>query len=348
MRRRSPRPAPQCVPLADVEAGVNYVPVITTPAGLVRYATGDVVRFVSTEPPRLQFVGRQRCCSIPPVKRVTERDVLETLLAVCTRNGWHAIAFHVAPYEQRLGPGQVLNVHEWWLELGTHTMKTPTANVLGPELDAELSRRSPRLRDPARDGPDRGAARAARHARRVRKLGERAEENRQREQAAPLPLRPAHRRPARRARAPSTRPRSRRSRRPIWRRSAGSAVFGESHFVSTGGACLQALERLTVSVRPNRLQAGSSDLRRTCLSSAGRRLRRTSRPRPMQASSLHRFPWNAIGLGLQTRPGRWKLRAAQSRAAGSTPIMNNSQPVIIPAPPPSSPSLSSSRTRPWR
>jgi hypothetical protein len=133
---------PQCVPLAAVETGVNYVLVITTPAGLVRYATGDVVRFVSTTPPRLQFVGRAALQLNAAGEKVTERDVLETLLAVCTRNGWQPIAFHVAPYAQRLGPGQVLNAHEWWLELGTHTMKTPTANVLGPELDTELGRRS--------------------------------------------------------------------------------------------------------------------------------------------------------------------------------------------------------------
>ncbi len=133
---------PLCVRLADVEAGVNYVPVITTPAGLVRYATGDVVRFVSVEPPRLQFVGRAELQLNASGEKITEREVLETLLAVCSRNGWQAIAFHVAPYEQRLGPGQILNAHEWWLELGTHTMKTPTANVLGPELDTELARRS--------------------------------------------------------------------------------------------------------------------------------------------------------------------------------------------------------------
>ena len=134
---------PLCVTLDAVKTGVNYVPVITTPAGLVRYATGDVVRFVSTEPPRLQFVGRAALQLNASGERVSEREVLETLLAVCARNGWQAIAFHVAPYEQRLGPGLVLNVHEWWIELGTHTMKTPTANVLGPELDAELGRRHP-------------------------------------------------------------------------------------------------------------------------------------------------------------------------------------------------------------
>ena len=132
-----------CVPLEKVQTGTDFVPVITTPAGLCRYVTGDIVRFVSVDPPRLQFIGRAALQLNSLGEGVTEREVTEVLQAVCTRNGWQPIAFHVAPYTQRVAAGQVANVHEWWLELATHSMKTPTANVLGPELDAELSRRSP-------------------------------------------------------------------------------------------------------------------------------------------------------------------------------------------------------------
>lgn len=133
---------PQCVPLAEVQTNIDYVPVVTTPAGLVRYVTGDIVRFVSTTPPRLQFVGRAGLQLNATGEKVGERDVLETLLAVCAQNGWQAIACHVAPSEQRFSSGQIAHAHEWWLELGTHTVKTPTANVLGPALDAELCRRN--------------------------------------------------------------------------------------------------------------------------------------------------------------------------------------------------------------
>ncbi len=133
---------PQCVTLDAVEPGVEYVPVVTTPAGLVRYVTGDIVRFAGVNPPRLQFIGRTALELNTLGEHVSERDVLDTLVAVCARNGWQATAFHVAPYTQRLGAGQVAQVHEWWLELGTHTMKTPTANVLGPEFDSELSLRN--------------------------------------------------------------------------------------------------------------------------------------------------------------------------------------------------------------
>lgn len=131
-----------CVPLEKIQAGVDYVPVITTPAGLFRYVVGDIVRFVSVDPPRLQVVGRAGLQLNNFSERVTERDLLETLQGVCSRNGWQPISFHVAPYEQRIGPGHVANLHEWWLELRTHTVKTPMANVLGPEIDAELARRN--------------------------------------------------------------------------------------------------------------------------------------------------------------------------------------------------------------
>jgi hypothetical protein len=132
----------QCLPLEGLQPGTDYVPVVTTPAGLCRYVTGDVVRFASVEPPRLQVAGRAGLQLDALGERVTERDVLDTLQAVCARHGWHPISFHVAPYVQRLGPGQLANVHEWWLELRTHSVRTPLANVLGPELDTELCRRN--------------------------------------------------------------------------------------------------------------------------------------------------------------------------------------------------------------
>lgn len=133
---------PLCLPLEKIQAGTDYVLLVTTPAGLCRYVTGDIVRFVSVDPPRLQFAGRAAFQLNAFGERVSERDVFETVQAVCAHNGWQAIAFHVAPYCQRIAAGQVANVHEWWLELGTHTVKTPMANVLAPELDAQLFHRN--------------------------------------------------------------------------------------------------------------------------------------------------------------------------------------------------------------
>jgi hypothetical protein len=131
-----------CVPLEKVKAGIDYVMFATTPAGLCRCSVGDIVRFVSVTPPRLQFIGRTGLYLNPFGEQVTERELLDTMLAVCARNGWRVVNFHVAPYQHRIAAGQEVRCHEWWLELGTHTARTPTANVLGPEFDAELAMRN--------------------------------------------------------------------------------------------------------------------------------------------------------------------------------------------------------------
>ncbi|MEI6105992.1 MAG: GH3 auxin-responsive promoter family protein [Opitutae bacterium] len=133
-----------CLPLEKISAGLDYVLVVTTPAGLCRYVPGDIVRFMSVDPPRLQFVGRTVAQLNAFAEHVTERDLLETLLTVCARNGWQLVNFHVAPSSHRIAAGQTMNCHEWWMELHTHTARTPTANVIGPQLDAELARRDPK------------------------------------------------------------------------------------------------------------------------------------------------------------------------------------------------------------
>ena len=132
----------ECLPLGKVQPGTDYVLVVTTPAGLCRLVPGDIVRFLSVDPPRLQFAGRTKLQLDTLGERVTERELTDTLLAVCARNGWQAVNFHVAPCGQRIAAGQTVNHHEWWVELRTHSMKTPTGNVLAPELDAELARRN--------------------------------------------------------------------------------------------------------------------------------------------------------------------------------------------------------------
>jgi hypothetical protein len=52
------RPDAARVPLWEVEAGVDYSVILTTSSGLFAYAIGDYVRFESTFPHRMRFVGR--------------------------------------------------------------------------------------------------------------------------------------------------------------------------------------------------------------------------------------------------------------------------------------------------
>jgi hypothetical protein len=132
----------RCVPLAEVSTGVDYALVVTTPAGLVRYAVGDVVRFLSVDPPRLQFVGRTRMHLSTFGEQVSERELTETLLGVCARHEWVAVNFHVAPFFTRPLPAP-RGGHEWWIELRSGTVKTPTGPLLATALDAALAARNP-------------------------------------------------------------------------------------------------------------------------------------------------------------------------------------------------------------
>jgi len=128
------------VPLAGVQPNVDYALLLTTPAGLCRYVIGDVVRFLSTEPPRLIYVGRTRLQLSAFGEHVIEKELTDSLLAVCKRHGWTIINFHVAPLFVNAAAGRKRGQHEWWVELKVPTIETPTGPVMAPELDAELQR----------------------------------------------------------------------------------------------------------------------------------------------------------------------------------------------------------------
>lgn len=55
-------PAPTRVPLWQVQLGQPYSIVVTTTSGLFAYELGDIVRFTSTQPPRVEFMGRTQGC----------------------------------------------------------------------------------------------------------------------------------------------------------------------------------------------------------------------------------------------------------------------------------------------
>lgn len=128
------------VPLEGVAVGVDYVLVLTTPAGLSRYVIGDIVRFTSTEPPRLIYVGRTRLQLTAFGEHVIEKELTDALLAVSQRHGWTIANFHVAPLFANPLQGTTRGRHEWWVELKPRSIETPTGPVLAAELDRELQR----------------------------------------------------------------------------------------------------------------------------------------------------------------------------------------------------------------
>ncbi|HZZ20952.1 MAG TPA: GH3 auxin-responsive promoter family protein [Opitutaceae bacterium] len=147
---------PKAIPLSEVAEDVDYVLVLTTPSGLARYVPGDIVRFASTEPPRITYVGQTRLQLNAFGEHVSEKDITDTLVSVCRRNGWNIVNFHVAPLfgGSSMGTtmGKYLGRHEWWVELRAGTVVTPTGPVMAPELDAELRRQNRDYDARRRDG----------------------------------------------------------------------------------------------------------------------------------------------------------------------------------------------------
>lgn len=128
------------VPLEGVRPHVDYVLVVTAPSGLCRYVPGDVVRFLSTEPPRLIHIGNVDLRLTTFGEQVSEKDLTDALITVCQRHHWRIVNFHVAPFFINRTTGQIRGRHEWWVELRPGTVDTPTGPAMASELDAELQR----------------------------------------------------------------------------------------------------------------------------------------------------------------------------------------------------------------
>ena len=128
------------MPLAGVQVGVDYALVMTTPAGLARYVIGDIVRFISTAPPRLLYVGRTTLQLSAFGEHVIEKEVTDALLNVCRRHDCTIGNFHVAPIFANAATGQKRGQHEWWIELRSGVTANVTPAGLASDLDVELQR----------------------------------------------------------------------------------------------------------------------------------------------------------------------------------------------------------------
>lgn len=131
------RTAARAVPLAGVRPGVDYVLLMTTPAGLVRYAIGDLVRFVSLEPPRLVYVGRTKLQLSAFGEHVIEKEITDALAAACRAHGVSAENFHVAPLFPAAGT-RAVGRHEWWIEFRGPAPEAVELERFAAALDREL------------------------------------------------------------------------------------------------------------------------------------------------------------------------------------------------------------------
>jgi hypothetical protein len=133
----------RAVPLEGVKPGEDYVLMLTTPAGLVRYVIGDVVRFVTACPPRLVYVGRTRLQLSAFGEHVIEKELTDSLAVVCHRAGMAVAGFHVAPLFPDPASDRPRGCHEWWIELRPAGGRPgATIAVFASELDRELAARN--------------------------------------------------------------------------------------------------------------------------------------------------------------------------------------------------------------
>jgi hypothetical protein len=130
---------PKVLPLEGVKVGIDYALLLTTPAGLCRYVIGDVVRFVSTDIPRLVYAGRTKLQLSAFGEHVIEKELTDALSTVCQRYGWSIANFHVAPLFVDSSAGRDRGRHEWWIELKAKLEPAAIA-ILAAGLDAELIR----------------------------------------------------------------------------------------------------------------------------------------------------------------------------------------------------------------
>ena len=115
------------VPLSQVEVDVDYALVMSTPAGLCRYVIGDVVRFTSTNPPRLSYVGRTALQLSAFGEHVIEKEVTDSLVNTASKFNLSIGNFHVAPLFPKPEIGRPRGCHEWWIELTSGNIENLSA-----------------------------------------------------------------------------------------------------------------------------------------------------------------------------------------------------------------------------
>lgn len=100
--------------LSEVKSDIDYVPVVTTNAGLWAYKLTDIIRFTTTNPYRVEIVGRTNHFISIFLEDVYSRNVEDALSEVSSELGLKVNNFTVAPSEIKEDSKPF---YEWYLEL---------------------------------------------------------------------------------------------------------------------------------------------------------------------------------------------------------------------------------------
>lgn len=106
----------EAIPLSLVTTGIEYVLVITTSGGLVRYVVGDTIRFVGTKPFVFVLTGRTKQCLNTFGEEVVLDNIEEALRETLEHFDLSVSGYTVAPEVFGDGKGR----HVWAIEFVTN------------------------------------------------------------------------------------------------------------------------------------------------------------------------------------------------------------------------------------
>lgn len=124
----------ETVPLWEVEPGVPYALLVTTNAGLWRYALNDIVIFTQTDPPRINVMGRVNEMLDDYGEAVYSYEAENAVNTAADELGISISAFTVSA---ALEDERELPRHLWFVQT-THPIHRDTLNRLATKLDAVL------------------------------------------------------------------------------------------------------------------------------------------------------------------------------------------------------------------
>lgn len=132
---------PERLWLADVKENQLYALIVSTNSGLWSYNTGDVVKFVSTQPYKIVVSGRVKHQLSAFGEHVIAEEVEKALSYSCEKLNLNVHEFTVAPYfneDDKTKPS-----HEWWVAGSKPHQEDAFIN----ELDKQMCEQNPYYKD---------------------------------------------------------------------------------------------------------------------------------------------------------------------------------------------------------
>ena len=132
--------------LGNVKIETNYVLVISNNAGLWAYNTGDTIKFISLNPPKILVTGRYKHYISAFGEHVISEEVEKSISELCEIKKISINEFTVAPM---INPKKGLPHHEWWIEFENENIDIDFAEKV---LDESMQQKNIYYKDLVKGG----------------------------------------------------------------------------------------------------------------------------------------------------------------------------------------------------